>query len=365
MFPIRAALAIFTLAPFIAVHSQTIDQSVSNRKNAPEFRVISTGKLVTFEKELGELAGQGFRLEKILESFTIFYQAAVLSRGPVAEGASARYEYKLLATRRASTLEKELELAANEGYEIRGAMSAGKPYIGSEVVLILERRVGDRDRKFHYRILASPTDKDDKVNDNLQKAVSEGYRPVKVIRNIDVGFGGFVGVRAPSFLVILSRNAGAQTVSADAQEYKVLETMRNTTLEKEINQAAKEGYRLYLSSLGSAVVMTRDKRNTQPRYEYRFYKLKKHAEEADLLLYSQQGYDYCATVVAMGGVSTVLELDSQADLSASTRQYKLLTLPNKEEEKEKFQKEMSEAVAAGFRFIDLTASGKLAALLVK
>jgi len=365
MIPIWFALTIWLFVPLLTAYPQTTDQSALAKAAALEFRAISTKQLATFEKELSELADRGFRLERLLESFTVLYQAAILSRRQT-EGGAPKYEYKLLAARRVSTLEKELGDAAGKGYEVRGAMSAGKPYIGSELVLILERPIGDKSQRFQYRVLGSATGRESKVDDRLQKAGSEGYRPVKVIRNIDVGFGAFVGAGGPAFLIILSRNAEAQPVRADDLEYKVLETMRNSTMEKEINQAAKEGYRLSLCSLGNVVLMARDKRNSPPRYEYRLFKLKKQIEERDLLTQSQLGYDYRATIASgMSGVTTVLELDLQAGTNSATHEYKLLKFPNKGEEKEKFQKEISEAVAAGFRFLDLTAAGGLAVLLVR
>ena len=117
MIPTRFALAVCLLVPSLAAHSQTADRPATVKVSATEFRAISTGKLATFEKELSELAGQGFRLERLLESFTIFYQAALLSRQQT-EGGAAKYEYKLLTTRRVSTLEKELEAAAAEGCQL-------------------------------------------------------------------------------------------------------------------------------------------------------------------------------------------------------------------------------------------------------
>src|SRR5262245_8522211 len=288
MIPIRVALTVCLFAPLLTVYSQPADRSAPAKTSAPEFRAISTEKLATFEKELSELAGQGFRLERLLESFTIFYQAALLSRRQTEVGA-VKYEYKLLNKRRVSTPEKELEAAAVEGYEVRGIMSAGKPYVGSEMVLVLERPVGDKNQRFHYRILSDVGSQGNKFNDNLQKAVSEGYRPVKVIHHLDVGFGAFVGAGGPAFLMILSRKAGDQGESADDPEYKVLETVRISTLQKEIDQAAKEGYHLFLSSAVNVALMARDKRNSQPRYEYRLLKLKKQAEEKELLAQSRLG----------------------------------------------------------------------------
>jgi hypothetical protein len=360
MIPTRVALAICLSVPPLAAYSQTPEQPEPVKINTPEFRAISTGKLATFEKELSELASQGFRLECLLESFTILYQAAVLSRQQTVGGA-AKYEYKMLTTRRISTLEKELEAAAGEGYEIRGVMSAGKPIAGSEVVLVLERPVGGVNQRFHYRILADAGGRGNKFNESLQKAVSEAYRPVKVIRHIDVGLGAFVGAGGPAFLMILSRKAGDQSESGDDPEYKIIETVRISTLQKEVDQAAKDGYHLFLSSAVNLALMARDKRNPQPRYEYRLLKLKKMTEEKELLTQSQLGYVYRATI----GAAIMLELDLRAGTNSRTPEYKFLKFPNKDEEKETFQKEMSEAVAAGFRFLDLTALGKLAVIMVR
>jgi hypothetical protein len=148
-------------------------------------------------------------------------------------------------------------------------------------------------------------------------------------------------------------------------EYKLLATMRTSTLEKEINQAAKQGYRLSLASLGRFALMAHDKRNSQPRYEYKLHKLKKQAGEQDLLTYSQRGFNYHATVTGTGGPTAVLEHDLQAGANNPTLEYKLLKFPNKVEEKAEFQKEMSEAVASGFHILDLTGMGNLAVILVR
>lgn len=364
MIPIRFALAICFFVPPLTAYSQTTGQTAPANVNAPEFRAISTKQFATFEKELNDLAGQGFRLEGLLESMTIMYQAAVLSRQQP-EGGATKYEYKLLATRNISTIQKELDAAAGEGYEVCGAMAAGKLFVGTDIVIVLERSTGEKTQRFLYRILTTKSDRENEFSDSLQKAVSEGYRPIKLIHQIGVGMGALIRPGKSTFLTILSRKAGNGVVSADDTDYKLLAAMRASTMEKEINQAAKEGYRLSLASLGRFVLMARDKRNSQPRYEYKLHELGEQAGEKDLMTYSQQGFNYRATVTGAGGVTTVLEHDLQAGENSAKHEYKLLKFPNKEEEKARFRKEMSEAVAAGFRFLDLTGAGGLAVILVQ
>jgi hypothetical protein len=272
MIPTRFALTICLFVQPLAAYSQTADQPVPVNVNAPEFRAISTGKLATFEKELSALAGQGFRLERLLESATVMYQAAVLSRQRP-EGRAAKFEYKLLATLNISMIQKELDAAASEGYEVCGAMSTGKLFVGTDIVMVLERSAGEKTQRFLYRILTTNNDRENEFSDSLHKAVSEGYRPIKLIHQTDVGMGALIRPGKSAFLAILSRNAGNENVSSDDTEYKLLATMRASTVEIEINQAAKEGYRFSLAPLGRFALLARDKRNSQPRYEYRPFDL--------------------------------------------------------------------------------------------
>ena len=188
MIPTTFVLAVCLLVPSLAAHSQTTDQSASAKIPATEFRAVSTNQPAVFEKRLNELAGQGYRLERLLNATTIMYQAAVLSRQQ--PESATKYEYKLITTRNISTIQKELDTAAGEGYEVRGAMADGKFFVGTDIVVVLERLAGEKAQRFLYRILMTNNDRENEFSDGLHKAVSEGYRPIKVIHQIDVGMGG-------------------------------------------------------------------------------------------------------------------------------------------------------------------------------
>jgi lipopolysaccharide export system protein LptA len=71
MIPTRFALAVCLLAPSLAAHSQTTDQSAPAKIGATEFSAISTSQPASFEKELNRVAGHGFRLERLLDATTI------------------------------------------------------------------------------------------------------------------------------------------------------------------------------------------------------------------------------------------------------------------------------------------------------
>ncbi len=96
------------------------DSVLAQAGGAIEFRVLATNKTSTMEKELNEAADAGFRFQAVMGGETAIggnEAIAVVSRGAEAKG---RYAYKLLATSKTSTMEKELQEAADAGFEYKG-----------------------------------------------------------------------------------------------------------------------------------------------------------------------------------------------------------------------------------------------------
>jgi len=54
--------------------------------------------------------------------------------------AAAEYDYRLLATNRTSTMQKEMQEAAESGYAFVGVMGGDTSFGGSEVVVVMQRR---------------------------------------------------------------------------------------------------------------------------------------------------------------------------------------------------------------------------------
>src|SRR5881409_901227 len=81
-----------------------------------EYRVLATSKTSTMEKELNEAAEAGFRFQAVMGGDTAIGGSevvAVMSRSGAAKG---RFGYRLLATSKTSTMEKELQEAADAGF---------------------------------------------------------------------------------------------------------------------------------------------------------------------------------------------------------------------------------------------------------
>jgi len=152
------------------------DRQVLSAQSQPaklQYRVLATSKTSTMQKELNEAAEAGFRFQAFMGGETAFggdeVVAVMVRRGAEKQ----RFAYKLLATAKTSTVQKELQNAADEGFEYRGQSIFSSSFGGDEVVLVLER---DKDASlvgFDYRLVA--TSKTATLQRELSEAGEGGY----------------------------------------------------------------------------------------------------------------------------------------------------------------------------------------------
>ncbi len=158
-----------------------------------EYRLLATSKTSTMQKEMAEAGRAGFRIAGVMGGETAFGGSevvVVMSRDRENPNAGD-YQYKLLATSKTSTMQKELQEAGDEGFEYRGQTVFKTKFGGQEVVLILERD-SNNPSSHQYKLLATSK------TSTMQKELSEAG---------DTGFE-FVG-----FTVGKTRFGGAELVS--------------------------------------------------------------------------------------------------------------------------------------------------------
>lgn len=153
--------------------------------------------------------------------------------GAVAKAAASttaeQVEYRLLATNKTSTMEKEMNQAAAQGYRFEGTMGGETAAGGNEIVVIMSRRAGASDGRYDYRLLA--TRKTSTMTKELNQAGADGF--LYTGQTIyDTAFGG------REVVVIMERTDSQKT----AYEYRLLATNRTSTQEKELNGAGRDGF---------------------------------------------------------------------------------------------------------------------------
>jgi hypothetical protein len=135
-------------------------------------------------------------------------------------------KYKLLATTRTSTMQKEIDETSAQGYRI----IVGAPTSGSEMALFLAQD-GTVQDPYKYKLLA--TSRTSTMEKELNEAADAGYR---LIPSTMIAKAQFLGGIEIVMILELPPKVTKQ------YEYKLLATSRTSTLQKEVTEAKDAGY---------------------------------------------------------------------------------------------------------------------------
>ncbi len=140
------------------------------------FLVLSTKRIQTMEKELDEVAAKGFRVlyGGPTESFDM---AFFLQR--VQEPGQGTYAYKLLATSRVKTMEKELNEAARGGFRMLPRTAIFKHGLLTVELVMLMERAPRADKNYEYKLVAAGKEK--KLHRKIEEAMAEGFVPLTIV----------------------------------------------------------------------------------------------------------------------------------------------------------------------------------------
>jgi hypothetical protein len=153
-------------------------------------------------------------------------------------------EYQLLATSRTSTMEKEINQMAQQGYQLAGTMG-GDTHEGEIIVTMRKLSEGDDKDRFQYKLLA--TSRTGTMDRELQEAADQGYEYAGVMARDEV-------------MVILERDK--TMASKQHSQYRLLAASRTGTMEKEMTQAAADGFE-FVALLKRGEVMAIMRRRAQ------------------------------------------------------------------------------------------------------
>ena len=166
-----------------APQSGTIEASA---EAGPEYRVLATNRTSTMERELNRAAAEGYRLETVMGGDTAFGGKEVVAivcqhRTP------KRYAYRLLATLKTATMQEEIQTAARAGFHYRAQTVFKTTFGGEEVVVILERDDDATLSPMEYLLLA--TSRTSTLQTELDAATRRGYELVGMTVG-ETSFGG-------------------------------------------------------------------------------------------------------------------------------------------------------------------------------
>jgi hypothetical protein len=175
-----ARLAMCGFAATLAVPSVVVAQS--------DYRLLATNKTSTMEKEMQEAGEAGYRFVCVMGGETSFGGNEVVVIMGKTPDATPRFEYRLLATSKTSTMQKELQEASDAGFEFKDQTVFESTFGGKEVAVIVERdREAEPGPNFEYLLLA--TSRTSTMQKEIREAADQGYQVVGMTVG-ETQFGG-------------------------------------------------------------------------------------------------------------------------------------------------------------------------------
>ena len=165
-----------TAAQVIAAMGAAMALSIgaSGADHSFDYRMLATSKTSTMEKELNEAAAAGYRFSRVMGGKVTNGGQVIIAmvKDPVAPGQEIR-KYRLLATTRTSTMQTEMQQLADRGYSYLDHTVFESATGGKEVAVIMEFDLKNEGLHSSYRLLA--TTKTSTMQKELQDAGSQGY----------------------------------------------------------------------------------------------------------------------------------------------------------------------------------------------
>jgi hypothetical protein len=158
-----------------AIGSIAVIAGDARAQQAPTYRVLATSKTSTMEREMKAAGADGFHFTAVMggETASAGNEVVVLMERD-GDSASRTFDYRLLATSKTSTMQKELQQASDMGFEYKGQTVFGSAFGGEEVVVILEKDPSAANRtRWEYRLLA--TSKTSTMEKELRDASELGF----------------------------------------------------------------------------------------------------------------------------------------------------------------------------------------------
>ena len=161
LFLVLSTNIVFSQGSALANQDESPDESISNSEKQYEYVLLATNKTSTMQKEMAEAGDSGYRVVAVMGGDTSFggsevveyigqtvFQTTFGGKETVIilernrnDTSTFRYEYKLLATKKTSTMQKELLEGGDAGFELVGLTVGSTAFGGDELVSILRRRV--------------------------------------------------------------------------------------------------------------------------------------------------------------------------------------------------------------------------------
>lgn len=347
----RNVVALVAFAWLLAPSTVDTQSSATSR-----YRVISTNRLPTLQKELDQAAGDGYR---VIASA----RPAPALRVVVLERSKDKYEYFISDAAATAVRDQKVQ----PGFRIlpQTVGSASNSPCGA----VFERSGGDVVRR-DYRVA------DAVYPGNLQKdileATAEGYRVLvagaaagfcAVLEREHAGSGGGAATTAVKDVSAKEKKVNL-SVADYSRPYVLLATTRTSTLEKEMADAVAHGFRLHSGSAADELVYLMERQDASaPRADYvvlstnKRETLEREMNQAAARGYRLHPFSLAGILRSMSGTFETIAVMEKRESPAI--EYRVIATARAGT----FEKELSAALEQGWDFVAMPKSGALMAVV--
>lgn len=141
------------------------------------YRVLATSRTSTMQDEMRQAGDEGFRFLAAMGGETAIGGREVVVLMEKVPGPSVRYEFLLLAANRTSTLQKEMQEAADAGYQVVGQTVFQSTFGGKETTAFLQRSSAVTETvRYEYKLAA--TSRTSTMQKELQELADQGFEAI-------------------------------------------------------------------------------------------------------------------------------------------------------------------------------------------
>ena len=165
---------------------------------ARSYKILATSKTSTMQKEMQEAGDAGYKFVAVMGGETAIGGSQVVVLVEKASDDKNTYSYRLLATSKTSTLQKELQEAGDAGFHAVGQTVFETTFGGSETVAIVQKSSGvPTTERYEYKLVA--TAKTSTLEKELKELADAGFQAI----DLTVGKTAMGG----SEIVVITRRA--------------------------------------------------------------------------------------------------------------------------------------------------------------
>lgn len=141
------------------------------------YKILATSKTSTMQKEMQEAGDAGYRFIAVMGGETAIGGKEVVVLVGKSAADKGTYSYRLLATSKTSTLQKELQEAGDAGYHAVGQTVFESMFGGKETVAIVEKSSADPNiKRWEYKLIA--TSKTSTLEKELKEIAEQGFEAI-------------------------------------------------------------------------------------------------------------------------------------------------------------------------------------------